>query len=470
MKLRALGLVCLALALAAPLAAQAAAQPAAQPASQLAAQPATGPGAATSAASQAPATGSEVPPAAPGSAPSAVAPPAPTAPVPVPEPSEKAMRYYRGGVALWLVDLLWGLIVPAAIAFSGLSARLRDRARKIGRWWLPTIAVYFVFFSLILFFVDLPLDFYAGFVREHAYGLSNQTLGKWAGDAVKGLAVGLVGGCLFLWVPFGILCKSPRRWWLWVGLAAVPFLFFVTIVAPVWIDPLFNRFGPMKDAHLAADIRVEAGRAGIGDADLFEVDKSADTKTLNAYVTGFLGSKRIVVWDTLVARLDEREVLFVLGHEMGHYVLGHVVEGVLAASGLLLLGLWGTDRLSRPLLRRFAGQLGFDRLSDVAALPLLLVLLQAVGLVLMPFGLALSRHMEHEADRFGLELTHDNHAAATAFVALQTDNLSNPRPGRLVELMRGSHPSLAERIDFANTYHPWAEGRPGRYASLIHDE
>jgi STE24 endopeptidase len=403
-------------------------------------------------------------------APAQAAAPAPTepaGPVPVPEPSEKALRYHRSGNVVWAVDTLLGLLVPGLFLFTGLSARLRDAAAKVGRRWYPTLVVYFVLFSILTWAISLPWAYYTEFVREHAYGLSNQTLSKWLGDGLKGLAVGLVMGALFVWVPFLLLRKSPRRWWLYTSLFSVPLIVFVLLVSPVFIAPLFNKFGPMKDKALEHDILALATRAGIEGGRVYEVDKSVDTKAVNAYVTGFGRTKRIVLWDTIIARLTKRELLFVMGHEMGHYVLGHVWKSILAASTLILVTLYLAHLTAGFFLRRFAGRFGFRELSDFAALPLLILLANVFSFAVSPALLAWSRHQEHEADRFGLEITRDNHAAATAFVKLQQENLGVPRPGLLYELWRSSHPPIGERIDFCNEYRPWESGAPGRYAPLF---
>src|SRR5262249_43361738 len=160
-----------------------------------------------------------------------------------------------------------------------------DLAKTIGRKWYFTIVVYFVLFSALSFLLDLPLSYYQDFVREHAFGLSNQSFGKWFGDNLKGLMVGCIGAALFLWIPYWLLKKSPKRWWLYTGLAVIPFLFFVVLISPIWIDPLFNKFGPMKDEALEARILALADRAGIEGSRVYEVEKSVDTKKLNAYVT-----------------------------------------------------------------------------------------------------------------------------------------------------------------------------------------
>jgi STE24 endopeptidase len=386
------------------------------------------------------------------------------APVPVPEPSNQALSYYRSGNVLWFVDLLWGLLVPVLLLFTGISARIRTWAQKLGRTWFFVVGIYFVIFAILNFILTLPLSYYEDFIRQHAYGLSNQSLAKWWSDALKSLAVGILGGFLFLWVPYLLLKKSPRRWWLHISLLAIPFLIFVMLISPILIDPLFNDFGPMKDKALEAKILALAGRAGIEGGRVYEVNKSVDTSSVNAYVTGFFQTKRIVLWDTILAKLNDRELLVVMGHEMGHYVLNHIITGLIFSFFLILAALYLAYRAANGLIEKYKYRFGFESLSDIASLPLLVLLIGVFSFALSPLAMAFSRYQEHEADRFALEITRDNHAAATAFVKLQQENLSIPRPGVVYRVWRLSHPAVGERIDFCNEYHPWRSGQPMKYA------
>ncbi len=395
---------------------------------------------------------------------------APQGPVPVPEPSEKAMRYYRSGNVLWVINVLWGLLIPALFLFTGLSARIRDWATKIGRKWFFILAAYFAIFMIFNYFIDWPLSYYQSYMRPHAYGLSNQTFNKWFGDSLKELLVGIISGALFLWIPYLLLKKSPRRWWLYTSLAAIPVIFFIVMISPIWIAPLFNDFGPMKNKQLEAKILALAEKAGIEGSRVYEVNKSVDTKAVNAYVTGFMGTKRIVLWDTIIDKLDEDELLFVMGHEMGHYVLGHVWKSVFFISFIILISLYLAYRMAGGLIKRFQHRFGFSELADIASLPLLILLFNVYMLVLSPVLMAFTRYQEHEADRFGLEITQNNYAAATAFVKLQKENLANPRPGWLYKLWRSSHPPLGERIDFCNSYRPWEEGKAMKYSHLFKEK
>jgi Zn-dependent protease with chaperone function len=388
--------------------------------------------------------------------------------VAVPPPTPLALQYYRSGNWLWGLDTVVGLLIPLCFLATGLSAWLRDRAIRIGHRWLPSVALYALLFVVLSLLVTLPLAYYEGFVRPHAYGLSNETGAKWVTDWLKGVALSGVGAALVLWIPYLLLRRSPRRWWLYTGLATAPLATFILVISPIWIDPLFNHFGPMKDRVLEQRILALAARAGIPGSRVFEVDKSEDTETVNAYVTGMGATKRIVLWDTTLRNLDPDQIAFVVGHEMGHFVLHHVLAAIVVVTLVVTGSLYVVHRGAGSLIRRHSGRWGFSALSDVASFPLLILLVSIVSFVVSPAVLALNRHVEHEADRFGLELTRDNRAAANAFVRLQQENLTIPRPGPLFKLWRATHPPLGERVDFANRYRPWVCGQSLRYARFFH--
>jgi Zn-dependent protease with chaperone function len=385
----------------------------------------------------------------------------------VPEPSAKAMDYYQSGNVLWVVATLWWLAVPALFLFTGFSAGLRNLAQRVTHRWCGALPLYFIAFSLLVYVLNWPLSYYAGFIRQHAYGLSTQSFTDWQKDSLKALAVSLVFGCCLLWIPYWLLRKAPNRWWLYCTFAYVPIAFVIALIVPVVVDPLYHHFGEMKDKKLEQKILALADRAGIDGTRVYEVDMSNETKAINAYVTGFLGTKRIVLWDTAIARLNERELLTVVGHEMGHYVLNHVAIGILLSSLGVLVLLWGIDRLGAVFLSRYQAAFGFSQLADIASFPLLLLLARLLLFAGDPAGLAVSRHFEHEADRFGLEITKDNHAMARAFVKMEDTNLGNPWPGLLYKVWRSTHPPVGERIDFANHYRPWETGEPLCYEHLF---
>jgi Zn-dependent protease with chaperone function len=387
--------------------------------------------------------------------------------VPVPQPSARAVSFYTSGNRLWILRQLVAIAVPLFLLLGGISHRLRDWAFRVARWHPAALALFVVAFFAVSSLIELPLTVYAGFVRLHEYGLSTQPLQAWASDELKEFALSMGLLVPVVAAVYTLIRRTPRRWWIAAALFAVPVLLFLALVKPIWIDPLFDEFGPMRDKALEARILDLARRATIDADRVYEVAASKRTRAVNAYVTGLLGTKRIVLWDTLLDRLPPDEVLSVMGHEMGHYVLNHVVHGVVVASLLILAGLWIVSTLANGIIARWGHRLRLERPGDLAGLPLLVLLAQLAFLLLAPLGFAYSRHLEHEADRFSLELLRNNQAAARSFVALADANLGFPRPGWAYTLFRATHPSLGERIDFCNEYRPWETGQELVYRTLL---
>ena len=387
--------------------------------------------------------------------------------VAVPEATEQAMRYYRSGNVLWFLGQLWSLGVPLLFLVSGFTGKLSALSQRWGKKWYFTIVIYLALFILLSTLLNFPLDFYAGFIREHAYGLSTQSFGRWVSNYGKGVMVTIISAAAFVWIFYLLLKKSPRRWWLYGAFVSIAISFFMMLIQPIWIDPLFNQFGPMKDKGLEKEILGLAARAGIDHGRVFEVDMSQDTNTLNAYVIGFGSTNRIVLWDTTIQQMKPDEILFVMGHEMGHYVLHHLWWSLAYFSALAIVGFYLIYKASNYLVKRYSKRFGFKQLSNIASLPLFLLLITIFSLLTDPLSNAISRCMEHEADRFGLEITQNNKAAAEAFIVLQQSNLANPRPGLLYKIWRSSHPPLGERIDFCNSYCPWKQDQPEKYGKYF---
>ncbi len=387
--------------------------------------------------------------------------------VPVPVISEKAIQFQKNKVAVWIIRILSGFLLPALFLFSGFSAGIRNWARARSSNMIIIPALFFVVYTLINYTLNFPLNFYSGYIRLHGYGLSNQTLGKWLGDSLKSLAIYTVSGAAFIWVPYLLIKRFPRSWWLYMGMLSFPVLTFITFITPVFIDPLYNKYETVQNRELDAKIHSLLARTTIGDCDVFQVDKSVDTNQMNAYMTGVFNTKRIVLWDTTIDKLSETETLSVVAHEMGHYILGHIWKSV-ALGGLLCIAIFFlADRCSVWILEKSGSAFGFDRLYDAASLPLLILVINVLLFIAAPAENAYSRYIEKEADRFGLEITHDNKAAASSMVKLHWESLTLPKPGAIYRLWVYDHPTLKERVDFANTYKPWEVNLPLKYGQYI---
>jgi STE24 endopeptidase len=387
--------------------------------------------------------------------------------VAVPEASAQAMSYYTSGNILWIFQWIWILAIPLLFVVTGFSGKLGTFAEKYGKNWLFSYLIYLVVFVILYQLLNLPLDFYASYLREHNYGLSTQTLARWFDNFGKWSMVIMFTALSFTWSFYLLLKKSPRRWWFYSSLISIGITFIMTFAYPIWIDPLFNDIGPLKDKQLEKSILDLAARAGIEDGRVFEVDKSKDTTMGNAYVVGLGNTKRIVIWDTSIKSNSNDGILFIMGHEMGHYVLHHgwLLMGYFSA--LIFVICYLTYRFTNFLLPRYQLQLGFQRLYDFASLPLLLFLISFFIFLSIPIFNYFSRYMEREADRFGIEITRNNEVAAQLFADAVHEHMANPRPGIIYKIWRSSHPSLGERGDFCNGYCPWKANQPLKYAEYF---
>jgi Zn-dependent protease with chaperone function len=294
-----------------------------------------------------------------------------------------------------------------------------------------------------------------------------QGWGSWFRDWAVGQALTLVLGTFFVWILYATIRRSARRWWFYFWLASLPILLFVFFISPVVIDPLFNKFEPLesKDPPLVTALEKVVQRAGIviPPERMFWMNASAKTKELNAYVTGFGASKRVVVWDTTIARMTSPQTAFVFGHEMGHYVLNHVPKALAYFAGLLLVLFFLGFRVIHGLLARRGPGWGIRGVDDWASLPALLLLLSVFVFLATPLVNAFSRYQEHQADQYGLEVTHglfpnSSQQAARAFQALGEVDLSDPDPNAFIRFWLYSHPSIGERVQFSLTYDPWSKG------------
>jgi len=351
---------------------------------------------------------------------------------------------FAAGAALRLVILLLLVVTPASAALRNLAVRLSP-ARPV-----VAAAIYLALLVLLFEAITLPLGYYSGFVREHAFGLSTQTRAAWFLDRAKGALLSLA-----LAVPAGSLLallwrRWPGRWVLpaW-GLGGITMILLVAL-APIVIDPLFNVIRPLRDPVLAQRVIALAGKAGIPVDQVYEMDASRRTRKGNAYFTGLGGTKRIVLYDTLIQGSRTEEVELVVAHEIGHWKRAHIWKGI----GLSLLGLgialWCGARVLDWAARRGAFHLAGP--ADVAGIPLLLLVIFVLSLMSLPIQNAVSRSFERQADRTSLELTGDPAAFIRSEVQLARSNLADLTPPPLVVWLLYSHPPVAERIRMAEAF------------------
>jgi STE24 endopeptidase len=369
----------------------------------------------------------------------------------IPPDDPKMESYSHGNYVLYLVDSLWNAGLLAIIVFSGFGGTLLEWAGKWTRSPNLKVAAYAVLFGLVTFVGGFPLTAYASYVREKTYGFANQTFAAWLGDRGKGLLVALVLQAIFLVILYAAIRRLGRRWWVAGSILAVLFAILVVAIAPVFIAPLFNRFEPLKDASLRADILEMARREGIPAREVYQVDASRQSGHNNAYVAGILGTQRIVLYDTLLKQFTPREIKAVMGHEMGHYVLNHVWKTVAFLALVIVAGFFLVDRVSRRVIER-RPELGIAALSEPSSLPLISLVLSVFLFIAGPAIATFSRAQEHQADLFGLAVTRDPVAAASAFLKFGRLDLDEYHVDPFIETLLYSHPSLANRVRTAQDY------------------
>jgi Zn-dependent protease with chaperone function len=352
-----------------------------------------------------------------------------------------------------------------------LAAKFRNWSERFSRRSFLQSAVFSPLLLLTLAILTLPLDIYGESV-EKQYGISVQSWGSWGWDWTKGQLISFVLGTILIWLLYAVIRRSPRRWWFYFWLLSLPIAAFLVFLQPLVIDPMFHKFEPLqqKDPALVASLEQMVQRAGqnIPPERMFWMGAGEKTASLNAYVTGIGASKRIVVWDNTIADMTTTEIVYVAGHEMGHYVLKHIAKGMIFFAVLLLIAFYLGYRTVGWVLSRFEARYEIRGLNDWASLPVLLLLLSIFSFVVTPIASAFSRHLEHQADQYGLEVTHgltpdSSQVAARAFQVLGEVGLSDPDPNPVDVFLFYDHPPVSERVRFCVTYNPWAGGSQGEF-------
>jgi STE24 endopeptidase len=364
-----------------------------------------------------------------------------------PDKKARSDAYFEGGYWLQLWDFLLGSAVAVLLLEGRVSARMRGWAERRSSWRGIQDLVYFMQFLVITTVLQFPLTVYEGYIREHKYGLATQTFGPWMRDQLVGLAVGAVLGGIAVVGLYALVRRLGQHWWVWATVASIG-LFAVTIViSPVYIAPLFNTFHKLKDPAIEESILSMARANGIPATEVYEVDASRQSTRISAYVAGFLGTERIVLNDNLLRRCSPEEIQSVMGHEMGHYVLHHVYKDLMFLGALALVGFpflnWGMHRC----LARWGDRWGAKQITDIAALPLAVLLFSIFFFVLTPVTNSWTRMQEYEADIFGLNAARQPDGEATVDLKLGDYRKLEPTP--IEELLFFDHPSGRTRITAA---------------------
>ncbi|MBP7370453.1 MAG: M48 family metallopeptidase [Arenimonas sp.] len=361
-----------------------------------------------------------------------------------PEQRAQSDAYFEGGYWLQLWGFLYGLLVCVVFIATGLSVKMRDLAKRIShRPWLYT-TIYAAFWLLVAELLSLPWALYTDYFREHAYGLSNLSLGAWFGEAGKGLLVSLFILPFIITGIFAAVRKAGERWWLYAGVASFGVILLISMIAPVFISPIFNNYKPLTEGPVKSAIFSLARANQIPTNNVVYFDASKQTSRVSANVSGFAGTTQVSLNDNLLNKTSLPEIKAVMGHEMGHYVLNHGLRGTIYFSILLMFGFWFIHAVMDKAIARFGVKYGITERTDPAALPIAVAVFSLFFLVLTPVTNSIVRQAEKEADLYGLNSAREPHGFATAAMRLST--YRKIQPGYWEEVFFYDHPSGYDRV------------------------
>ena len=360
---------------------------------------------------------------------------------------ERSDSYFEGGY--WLI--LWNFLLTAAISVlllaSHFSARLRDFSERVTKMKNFQVACYAIPYLLLVYALSFPLNLYENFFREHQYGLATQTFAPWFREQLIGLALTLVGGTLLVVVLYAVFRRAPRTWWIWGTVVLVIFSGTLVLIAPVYIEPLFNTYKPLTDPKIRDPILAMARANEIPVKQVFEVDASRQSRRVSANVSGLLGTTRVALNDNLLKQSTLPEIRAVMAHEMGHYVLNHGAKLLTYLGILILIGFAFTRIFFDAAVKRWGDRWGVCGIADPAGLPLLALISSVLLFLATPVFNTVVRITEREADAFGINTSREPDGMAKVALKLGVYRKLNPTP--LEEFIFFDHPSGRARIRMA---------------------
>ncbi|NEW06941.1 M48 family metallopeptidase [Paenibacillus sp. SYP-B3998] len=333
------------------------------------------------------------------------------------------------------------------VVLLGVAVRFRHIVEQWFHRPFLQMIVFILLFMLLMDVLLLPID-YLLYQVDHHYGMSNETITMFWSDLAKDFVINVLGTIILVALFRWLVRRSPERWWLWFWVICIPLILFVTFIQPVVLDPLYNDFQPLQNQELKQEILSLAAQSNIPADQVYEVNMSERTNAINAYVNGIGGNARIVLWDTILKKLQPEEILTVMAHEMGHYVEGHIYWGIAYGIALSFIGFWLAHKAYRFFIKRWGAHWGIRGELDLAALPILLLLVTIMNFTSSPAQNAFSRIIEHRADVYSMQMTGDGLSAIHAFQKIARENLSPVTQPKIVQWFRGSHPTIMERIQY----------------------
>lgn len=352
---------------------------------------------------------------------------------------------------MYFLSLPFDWVLYFLLILLGGAQAIQAWSEKVTRYsWLQG-GIYVFWLTLFVTLASFPLS-YIRFVLSKSYNITVQPFAGWMRDQLVSFWEGIFLMWLVVAVLYFLIRSFEKKWWMIAWALFIPFVFFLMYIQPVVIDPLYNDFTELQDKELEEKILGLAAESDIAADRVYEVNMSEKTNSINAYVTGVGGNSRIVLWDTLLTRLNEEEILFIMAHEMGHFVMNHVVVGI---SGYIVFSFFAFYLIhwcAARVISKWGEAIKITRLGQLSSLPLLLLLLSLVLFLASPITNAISRHQEHTADVYAIELTGDAAPAIGAFQEITRSSLSEVHPPALVKFLRYTHPPMVDRIAYLEKY------------------
>ncbi len=357
---------------------------------------------------------------------------------------KKAKSYSKIKVKITVLGILIDFLFLMVLLFTGLSVIIRDFAESMSDSFFVIVIIYSIILGLINELISLPLRYYSGYFLEHRYELSNQKIKDWVVDYFKSLALTVAIGLPLILIFYFILRNFPDRWWIFTGVVFALFFVLLAKLAPVLLFPIFFKFKPLENEELKQRLFGLCEKAKTKIEGVYEMDLSKKSKAANAALGGTGKTRRIILSDTLLNNFSDDEIEAVMSHELGHHIHKHMLKGLLLQTVFIFVGFF----IASVVLQNAVNVFNFRAIYDVAALPLIILVITVLSVILLPEVNFLSRKMELQADKYALEVTSNPQAFLDALEKLADLNLADKSPNPIIECIFYSHPSINNRLNY----------------------
>lgn len=359
---------------------------------------------------------------------------------------KESSRYMSFRNFLYLLEIPFEFLVLFLILVLGIAKRFDHWAQQISKFSIVQAAVFTFYFSILAFIVDLPFSLCSYWINR-MFGISVASFHSFMKEAWLDFWISGLMMFVLVFIVYWLMQKSVKRWWLYAWLLSIPFTLFVVFIQPVLIDPLYQTFSEIENKQLEAKILELAKTSNIPADQVYQVEMSDETKAMNAYVTGIGSNTRIVLWDTTLNGLTENEILFIMAHEMSHYIHKDIYQNIVVELILSFFSFGLCGYIIRKLEKKHIYQNGKRVWRSFAVWPLILLITSIVSFAATPITNWVSRQDERICDTYAVKITKNPQAGIQTFQQLARNSLAEVNPPNLIKWLRYDHPPLMERLE-----------------------